>query len=75
MLNQVRMKKAKQSVFGVIMEGKDRNGESYISTKQKVHKPKDLTKTSDSMLTDHSILFQSFHSIELLSATVQTMSG
>jgi hypothetical protein len=43
--------------------------------KLKLSKPRESTRTSVSMSTDHSTLSPNFHSTELLNATVPTMSG
>jgi hypothetical protein len=64
MLEEEEMKKETQFKYGVTMVPKPKNGKLSILTKQRVHKLRDLTKTSVSMLTDHSTLFQSFHSTE-----------
>jgi hypothetical protein len=47
----------------------------FILTKQRAHKLRELTRTSVSMWTDHSILFPSFHSTEWWNVTVPTMFG
>jgi hypothetical protein len=57
------------------MEAEDNNGMLSILIKQMVLKQRVSIKTLVSMLTDHSISFQNFHSTELLSATVLTTSG
>ena len=49
MSNRPRTRKVKLLVFGATMEEKDRNGKSFILTKLKVHRLRDLTKTMDSM--------------------------
>jgi uncharacterized membrane protein (UPF0127 family) len=49
MLNQERMKKAKQLVFSKTMEPEDNNGMLFILTKQRAHKLRELTRTSVSM--------------------------
>jgi hypothetical protein len=52
-----------------------KDGELSTLTKLRRYHLRDLTKSLVSTLTDHSILSQSFHSTELLNATVPTMSG
>jgi hypothetical protein len=64
MSEEAKMKKVKQFKYGVTTELKHKNGKLSILTKLRAHKLRDLTKTSASMSTDHSILFQSFHSTE-----------
>jgi hypothetical protein len=75
MLKEVKMKKVNQLASGATIEVNTNNGKLSISTKLKDHKLRESTRTLVSMSTDHSILFQNFHSIELLSATVRTTSG
>jgi glycerol-3-phosphate dehydrogenase len=74
MLKEVKTKKVKLLESLETMDQEDNNGMLSISTKQRAHKLRESTKTSDSMSTDHSTLFQSFHSTEWLSALVLTMS-
>jgi hypothetical protein len=62
-------------VFSVITEEKDNYGMLSILIKQRAHKLKESAKILVSISTDHSTLFQNFHSTELLSATVLTTSG
>jgi hypothetical protein len=72
---ETTMAKEIQLVLPVTMVRKDRNGRFNILIKPRVQQRKVSTKTLVSTLTDHSILSQNFHSVELLSATVPTMSG
>jgi hypothetical protein len=75
MLEELRMLKDNKLESGVTTEVNTNNGQLSILIKQRVHKLRESTKNLDSMWTDHSILFQSFHSTELLSATVPTTFG
>jgi hypothetical protein len=52
-----------------------KDGRFFILTRSQRLKPRDSMRNLDSTSTDHSTLFQSFHSIELLSAMVLTMFG
>jgi len=75
MLEEEKIKKANKLVFGVTTEADINNGTLFILTKQRDHKPRELARNSVSTSTDHSTLCPSFHSTELLSATVPTTSG
>jgi hypothetical protein len=75
MLEEQRMKKEDKLESGVTTEVHINNGQLSILIKQRAHKPRESTRTLASMSTDHSILFQNSHSIELLSATVPTTFG
>ena len=75
MLEVLRMKKVDKLVSGVTTEVNTNNGQLSILTKQRAHKLRVSTRTSDSMSIDHSISSLNFHSADWLSATVPTMSG
>jgi hypothetical protein len=64
MLQEERMKKDKPFKSGVTMELQLKDGELSILTRQRAHKLRDSTRNSDSISTDHSILFPSFHLTE-----------
>jgi len=75
MYSKVKMKKDKLFKFTVDTTVPTRDGRFFILTRRQRLKQRDSMKNSDSTLTDHSILCQSFLSTELLSATELTMSG
>ena len=54
------------------MEERIRDGRLCILTLIRDHKPRDLTKTSDSIAADHSTWFQDSQCTELLKPTVLT---
>jgi hypothetical protein len=54
------------------MERTTKNGKFFTLIKLERLRPKDSMKNSDSTSIDHSTLYLSFHSIELLKVQVQT---
>ena len=75
MSEELRMLKDNKLESGVTTRANTKCGQLSILTKQRVHKPRALTKISASMSTDHSTSFQNSHSTELLSATVPITFG
>jgi hypothetical protein len=75
MFTKVRMLKDKMFRFMADTMEPTRDGRFFILTRRRESRLRDSMKNSDSTLTDHSTLCQSFHSTELLSATEPTMSG
>jgi len=75
MFTKVRMLKHKKFRFMADTMEPTKDGRFFILTRRQRLKQRDSMKNSDSTLTDHSILCQSFLSTELLSATELTMSG
>jgi len=69
------MKKDKQSVYMETIMVNIKDGELSILIKLVQFNPRDSTRTSASISTDHSTSSQNSHSTELLNATVQTMFG
>ena len=70
-----KMRKADKSLPGVDTMETTRDGKFCILTKQRKFHLKDSMKNSDSMSTDHSILFQDYQCTELLNAMEPTISG
>jgi len=68
------IKKDKQLLLLIVTELQVKSGVSCILTRKELLRPKDSMKNSVSTLTDHSTLSQSFHSTELLKASVQIIS-
>ena len=63
-----RMKKEDKLSFGASIMELTRDGEYFILTKLKKFNPRDLTKTSDGTLTDHSTSNPDSQCTELLNA-------
>jgi len=68
----VRIKKANQLLCMHKLKDLNKNGRLFTLIKLLRQKPKDLMKNSDSISIDHSTLYQSFHSTELLRASEPT---
>jgi hypothetical protein len=79
MLLVVKMKKAKQLLSTTRMETRitmpTKDGRLSILIRLEPSELRDSTRNSASISIDHSTSDQDFHSKELLSATVLTMSG
>jgi hypothetical protein len=75
MFTKVRMLKDKMFRFMADTMVLTKDGRFFILTRKERLKQRVSMRNSDSTLTDHSTLSQSFHSTELLSATEPTMSG
>jgi hypothetical protein len=65
MFQEERMLKDKQLLSGTSMVEPTRDGRLSILTPIRDHKPRDSTRNSVSIVTDHSTWFQDFHSTEL----------
>ena len=68
-----RMKKEDKLSCGASIMEPTRDGEFCILTKLKKFNPRDLTKSSDGTLTDHSTWYPDFHSTELLNVLELTI--